>query len=68
MSTEEPFPTSVVLNGLPAHAPHTAEYLLAQVNSLETERLHRMHPDNLRELTEAGVFRLAMLTTRCHAA
>ena len=62
---------SVVLNGLPAHAAHTSEGVLAQVNSLvdrlrarapETERLRRMHPDNLRELTEAGVFRLAMPT------
>jgi alkylation response protein AidB-like acyl-CoA dehydrogenase len=45
--------------------------VLAQVNALvdqlrarapETERLRRMHPDNLRDLTEAGVFRLAMPT------
>ena len=62
---------SVVLNGLPSHAVDTAEGVLAQVNTLidrlrarapETERLRRMHPDNLRELTDAGVFRLAMPT------
>ena len=44
---------SVVLNGLPSHAMHTAEGVLAQVNTLadrlrarapETERLRRMHP------------------------
>jgi len=62
---------SAVLHGLPSHAPRAAEGVLAQVNALvgalrarapETERLRRMHPDNLRELTEAGVFRLAMPT------
>jgi alkylation response protein AidB-like acyl-CoA dehydrogenase len=71
MSNEEPFHMSVVLNGLPSHAVHTAEGVLAQVNTLvdrlrarapETERLRRMHPDNLRDLTEAGVCRLAMPT------
>jgi alkylation response protein AidB-like acyl-CoA dehydrogenase len=45
--------------------------VLAQVNALvdglrarapETERLRSMHPENLRDLTEAGVFRLAMPT------
>jgi 3-hydroxy-9,10-secoandrosta-1,3,5(10)-triene-9,17-dione monooxygenase len=60
---------STVLCSLPSEAPRTAEAVLAQVNLLvdtlrarapETERLRRMHPDNLRELTEAGVFRLAM--------
>jgi 3-hydroxy-9,10-secoandrosta-1,3,5(10)-triene-9,17-dione monooxygenase len=60
---------STVLCSLPPEAPRTAEAVLAQVNLLvdtlrarapETERLRRMHPDNLRELTEAGVFRLAM--------
>ena len=62
---------SVVFTSLPSHATHTAEGVLAQVNTLvgrlrarapETERLRRMHPDNLRELTNAGVFRLAMPT------
>jgi alkylation response protein AidB-like acyl-CoA dehydrogenase len=62
---------SVVLNSLPSHAVRTAEGVLAQVNTLvdllrarapETERLRRMHPDNLRDLTDAGVFRLAMPT------
>ena len=62
---------SVALRSLPSHSPRTAEGVLAQVNTMvdqlrarapETERLRRMHPDNLRELTEAGVFRLAMPT------
>ena len=62
---------SAVLRSLPSHAPRTAEGVLAEVNALvdqlrarapETERLRRMHPDNLRDLTEAGVFRLAMPT------
>ena len=62
---------SAVLRSLPSHATRTAEGVLAEVNALvgqlrarapETERLRRMHPDNLRELTEAGVFRLAMPT------
>ena len=60
---------SAVLHSLASPAPRTAEGVLAQVNALvdrlrarapETELLRRMHPDNLRELTEAGVFRLAM--------
>lgn len=47
--------------------PQTAEEVLDRVNSLvpvlhsragATERLRRIHPDNLRDLTEAGVFRL----------
>jgi 3-hydroxy-9,10-secoandrosta-1,3,5(10)-triene-9,17-dione monooxygenase len=59
------------LRSLPSAAAGTAEAVLADVNSLvdrlrarapETERLRRMHPDNLRDLTEAGVFRLAMPT------
>jgi 3-hydroxy-9,10-secoandrosta-1,3,5(10)-triene-9,17-dione monooxygenase len=62
---------SAVLRSLSSHSPRTAEGVLAQVNTMvdqlrarapETERLRRMHPDNLRELTEAGVFRLAMPT------
>jgi alkylation response protein AidB-like acyl-CoA dehydrogenase len=62
---------SAALRSIPSHAPRTAEGVLAQVNALvgvlrarapETERLRRMHPDNLRDLTEAGVFRLAMPT------
>jgi len=62
---------STALRSLPSGAADTAEAVLADVNSLvdrlrarapETERLRRMHPDNLRDLTEAGVFRLAMPT------
>src|SRR5262245_25519273 len=62
-------PMSAALHSLPSHAPRTAEGVLAAVNAMvdrlrarapETERLRRMHPDNLRELTQAGVFRLAM--------
>ena len=62
---------SAVLQSLSSYAPRTAEDVLAQVNALvgrlrarapETERLRRMHPDNLRDLTDAGVFRLAMPT------
>ena len=62
---------STALRSLPSDAAGTAEAVLADVNSLvdrlrarapETERLRRMHPDNLRDLTEAGVFRLAMPT------
>ena len=62
---------SAVLHSLPSHAPRTAETVLSEVNALvgqlrarapETERLRRMHPDSLRDLTEAGVFRLAMPT------
>ena len=53
---------SAALHSLPSYAVRAAEGILAQVNSLvdrlrarapETERLRRMHPDNLRELTEA---------------
>jgi 3-hydroxy-9,10-secoandrosta-1,3,5(10)-triene-9,17-dione monooxygenase len=60
---------SAVLRSLPSHSPRTAEGVLAQVNTLvdvlrarapETERLRRMHPENLRDLADAGVFRLAM--------
>jgi alkylation response protein AidB-like acyl-CoA dehydrogenase len=49
--------------------PRTANGVLEQVNALvsvlrerapETERLRRMHPDTLRDLTDAGVFRLVM--------
>jgi 3-hydroxy-9,10-secoandrosta-1,3,5(10)-triene-9,17-dione monooxygenase len=62
---------SAVLQSRPSHTPRTADEVLAQVNALvhklrarapETERLRRMHPYNLRDLTEAGVFRLAMPT------
>ena len=62
---------STALRSLPSGAAGTAEAVLADVNALvdrlrarapETERLRRMHPDNLRDLTEAGVFRLAMPT------
>lgn len=62
---------SAVLCSLPSQAPRAAEAVLGQVNALvgllrgrapETERLRRMHPDNLHDLTEAGVFRLAMPT------
>ena len=60
---------STALLSLPSDTAGTAEAVLADVNTLvdrlrvrapETERLRRMHPDNLRDLTEAGVFRLAM--------
>jgi 3-hydroxy-9,10-secoandrosta-1,3,5(10)-triene-9,17-dione monooxygenase len=60
---------SAVLHSIPSHSPRTADGVLTEVNDLvgtlrtrapETERLRRMHPDNLRRLTEAGVFRLAM--------
>jgi 3-hydroxy-9,10-secoandrosta-1,3,5(10)-triene-9,17-dione monooxygenase len=62
---------SAALRNLPSRAPRTAEGVLAEVNALvgqlrarapETERLRHMHPGNLRDLTEAGVFRLAMPT------
>lgn len=62
---------SAALKSLPSFAPRTAEGVLAQVNALvdrlrarapETERMRCMHPDNLRDLTDAGVFRLAMPT------
>src|SRR5690348_7579484 len=58
---------STALRRVPSN--RTAETVLAEVNTLvdrlrsraaETERLRHMHPDNLRELTEAGVFLLAM--------
>jgi len=53
----------------PTMAPPTAADVLARVTALvptlrsraaQTEQLRRMHPENLRELTEAGVFRLTM--------
>jgi alkylation response protein AidB-like acyl-CoA dehydrogenase len=59
----------MLLRSLPSHAPRTAEGVLAQVNALvdvlrarapRTEQLRHMHPESLRELTEAGVFRLPM--------
>ena len=62
---------STALRSVPSDTAGTAEAVLADVNTLvdrlrvrapETERLRRMHPDNLRDLTEAGVFRLAMPT------
>ncbi len=62
---------TAAIRSLPSHAPRTAEGVLAEVNALveqlrarapETERLRRMHPENLRNLTDAGVFRLAMPT------
>lgn len=49
--------------------PRTAEDVLARVNELvptlrsraaQTENLRRMHPDNMRDLSRAGVFRLTM--------
>jgi alkylation response protein AidB-like acyl-CoA dehydrogenase len=60
---------SAALQSFPLQSPRTAEQVLAQVNALvdrlrarasETETLRRMHPDNLRDLTEAGVFGLCM--------
>ena len=52
-----------------AKTPPAAEDVLSRVNELvpllrsrarETEQLRHMHPDNLRDLTEAGVFKLTM--------
>jgi 3-hydroxy-9,10-secoandrosta-1,3,5(10)-triene-9,17-dione monooxygenase len=54
---------------LPASIPDNAKEVLDRVNELvpvlrtrapETEKLRRMHPDNLRDLSEAGVFRLTV--------
>lgn len=62
---------TAALKNVPQEAVPTAEAVLAQVNTMvetlrkrapETERLRHMHPDNLLELTRAGVFRLAMPT------
>ena len=62
---------STATRSLPSSVPNTADEVLAQVNTLvdvlrarapETERLRRMHAQNLRELTEVGVFRLTMPT------
>jgi alkylation response protein AidB-like acyl-CoA dehydrogenase len=63
---------SAAFPNLPLHTrPTTAEGVLAQINGLvsqlrararETERLRHMHPDNLRDITEAGVFQLSMPT------
>ncbi|MED5814685.1 acyl-CoA dehydrogenase family protein [Mycolicibacterium sp. 050232] len=58
-----------MLQGPQTHLPQTPEDVLTRVDTLvdelrarapETERLRRMHPDNLRTLTDAGLFRLAM--------
>jgi 3-hydroxy-9,10-secoandrosta-1,3,5(10)-triene-9,17-dione monooxygenase len=52
-----------------APIPTTPDEVLSRVTELvptlrsrgrETEQLRRMHPDNLRELTDAGVFKLTM--------
>lgn len=62
---------STAVHGPLSHLPKTPEEVLIRVNALvhelrvrapETERLRRMHPENLRNLTEAGLFRLAMPT------
>lgn len=62
---------SFALHEVPVPGPLTAHDVLARVNALvdrlrerapETEALRRMHPENLRDLTDAGVFRLAMPT------
>ncbi|KAA0082487.1 hypothetical protein CIW52_15995 [Mycolicibacterium sp. P9-64] len=59
------------LHGVPAPPLLAAHDVLVRVNGLvdrlrerapETETLRHMHPENLRDLTEAGVFRLAMPT------
>jgi 3-hydroxy-9,10-secoandrosta-1,3,5(10)-triene-9,17-dione monooxygenase len=51
--------------------PPAAEEVLSRVNALvpllrlrarETEQLRRMHPDSMRDLAEAGVFKLTMPT------
>jgi alkylation response protein AidB-like acyl-CoA dehydrogenase len=61
MSTRSPSPLPI--------APHGADEVLNRVNALvpvlrarapETEKLRRMQPDTLRDLTEAGVFLLAV--------
>jgi len=50
-------------------SPETPQDVLSRVTKLvpilrarapETEKLRRMHPDNLRDLTAAGVFRLTI--------
>jgi 3-hydroxy-9,10-secoandrosta-1,3,5(10)-triene-9,17-dione monooxygenase len=60
---------SAALSSVQTHPPRTADAVLEQVNALvgvlrerapETERLRRMHPDNLRDLTDAGIFRLVL--------
>jgi 3-hydroxy-9,10-secoandrosta-1,3,5(10)-triene-9,17-dione monooxygenase len=62
---------SAVLDGRSSGAQFAPDAVLARVNAAvgvlreraaKTEQLHRMHPDNLRELTEAGVFRLGTPT------
>jgi alkylation response protein AidB-like acyl-CoA dehydrogenase len=62
---------TAVRHNVPSGSASPAEALLELVNTLverlrtrapETERLRRMHPETLRELTEAGVFTLTMPT------
>jgi 3-hydroxy-9,10-secoandrosta-1,3,5(10)-triene-9,17-dione monooxygenase len=62
MSTDSMTPRSIA-------TPHSAEEVLNRVNDLvpilraraaQTEKLRRMHPDNLRDLAQAGVFRLTV--------
>ena len=62
---------STTINDLSAQSPTTAEGVLDRVNALvevlrsrapETEKLRRVHPANIRDLTAAGVFRLPMPT------
>ena len=61
-------PTSKMIT-LPTTTSRSAEEVLERVNQLvpvlrarapETEKLRRMHPDTLRDLTEGGVFRLTV--------
>jgi alkylation response protein AidB-like acyl-CoA dehydrogenase len=61
-------PTSKTITP-PTTTSRSAEEVLERVNALvpilrarapETEKLRRMHPDTLRDLTEAGVFRLTV--------
>ena len=61
-------PTSKMMT-LPTTTSRSAEEVLERVNELvpvlrarapETEKLRRMHPDTLRDLTEGGVFRLTV--------
>jgi 3-hydroxy-9,10-secoandrosta-1,3,5(10)-triene-9,17-dione monooxygenase len=59
----------ITSNSSQAALPATSDEVLLRVTELvptlrsrgrETEQLRRMHPDNLRDLTEAGVFKLTM--------
>jgi 3-hydroxy-9,10-secoandrosta-1,3,5(10)-triene-9,17-dione monooxygenase len=66
---EAPSMSTSSMSALPTTIRHSAEEVLNRVNELvpvlraraaDTEKLRRMHPDNLRDLTAAGVFRLTV--------